>query len=433
MPKEVIMPALGMAQESGLLLAWLKDENTFVEKGEPLIEIETDKITVEVESNATGKLVNVIGKVGDDIPVGEVIAYIMYDGETLADIPQSEKAVVESPSVSTVLEPEKVLSVSPVAARMLKEHNLVEKDIPVSNGHIKKADVEAYLNQQQLKTGFKLIPASPKARRLAQDKEYNLSDITGSGPDGAIITQDILNYTPVVDVTHIAKGEATTLDQIEVSRSWEVMAKRLATSWQTIPHFYLKRHVNVDALIDWRDNLHKTGLQVTYTDLLVKVIASALAQHPMLNAKMDGKTLYHNNEINIGLAIAVDDGLLVPVIYQADKLGIREISERRTELIQRAQSKSLQPSDIQNGTFTISNLGMYGIDEFSAIVNPPQVAILAVGTIQSHLEMINATVAEKRAMILSLSCDHRAVDGVHGAQFLQTIAQYMEDPRLMLS
>lgn len=378
MPKEVIMPALGMAQESGLLLAWLKDENEFVEKGEPLIEIETDKITVEIEANATGKLVNIMGKIGDDIPVGEVIAYIMYENETLADIPQSEKAVVESPSVSTVIEPKPILSVSPVATRMLKEHNLVEKDIPASNGHIKKADVEAYLNQQQQVTSFRLIPASPKARRLAQEKGYDLNEIIGSGPDSAVLTQDILDYVPL-DVPPLITSNTvadSNENEIEVSRSWKVMAKRLETSWKTIPHFYLKRHVNADALIDWRNALHQMGLTVTYTDLLVKVVASALAQHPMLNASMNHDTLYRNTEVNIGLAIAVEDGLLVPVIHQADQLGIQEISERRAELVQRAQSNSLQPPDIQNGTFTISNLGMYGIDEFSAIVNPPQVAIL---------------------------------------------------------
>jgi pyruvate dehydrogenase E2 component (dihydrolipoamide acetyltransferase) len=433
MPKAVIMPALGMAQESGLLLAWLKDENEFVEKGEPLIEIETDKITVEVESNATGKLVNIVGKVGEDIPVGEVIAYIMYDGETLADIPQSEKAILETPSVEHVLESESVLSVSPVAARMLKEHNLAENDIPASNGRIKKADVEAYLSQQQTSTLFRLIPASPKARRLAQEKGYDLGEILGTGPDNAVLTQDVLDYVPRVETSVVTDKAIASRDTIDLSRSWKVMAKRLETSWQTIPHFYLKRHINVDALIDWRDSLQQTGLNVTYTDLLVKVVAMVLAQHPMLNASMDGEILYRNDEVNIGLAIAVDDGLLVPVIHQADILGLGKISDRRAELIELAQSKSLKPSDVQNGTFTISNLGMYGIDEFSAIVNPPQVAILAVGAIQSHLEMINDAVVETKTMTLSLSCDHRAVDGANGAKFLQTIARYMQDPRLMLS
>lgn len=433
MPKAVIMPALGMAQESGLLLAWLKDENEFVEKGEPLIEIETDKITVEVEANATGKLVNIMGKIGDDIPVGEVIAYIMYDGETFADIPQTKKVIAENPSVATTLEPETMLSVSPVAARMLKEHNLTETDIPASNGRIKKADVEAYLIQTKPMTAFKLIPASPKARRLAQEKGVDLHEILGTGPDNAILTQDVLDFVSQVDTPIATDHTVVNGNTIDVSRSWKVMAKRLETSWQTIPHFYLKRHVNVDALIDWRNSLRQTGLTVTYTDLLVKVVAAALAHHPMLNASMDHDTLYRNDEVNVGLAIAVDDGLLVPVIHQANTLGIGKISERRAELIQRAQSKSLQPSDIQNGTFTISNLGMYGIDEFSAIVNPPQVAILAVGAIQSHLEMINETVVEKRVITLSLSCDHRAVDGANGAQFLQTVARYIQDPRLMLS
>jgi len=433
MPKEVIMPALGMAQESGLLLAWLKEENQFVEKGEPLIEIETDKITVEVEANATGTLVNISGVVGEDIPVGEVIAYIMYENETLADIPQSKKSTSNKPVVPTTTEIEPIITVSPVAARMLKEHNLAENDISASNGRIRKSDVEAYLNNQRNGHHARLSPASPKARRLAQEKGYDLQEITGTGPANAVLTQDVLDYVPQIETQIITYNTESTSDEIKLSRAWQVMAKRLEASWQTIPHFYLKRHVNVDALIDWRDMMRQTGHNVTYTDFLVKIVAAALAQHPMLNASMKNDTLYRNNDVNIGLAMAVDDGLLVPVIHEANTLGLNEISEHRAELVKRAQSNSLQPSDIQNGTFTISNLGMYGIDEFSAIVNPPQVAILAVGKIQSNLEMVDGTVVERHVMTLSLSCDHRAVDGANGAKFLQTLASYINDPRLMMS
>lgn len=433
MPKKVIMPALGMAQESGLLLAWLKDEGDIVQQGDPLMEIETDKVTVEIEANASGKLVNVMAQVGEDVPVGEVIAYIMYDSETLADIPQAQQAPADKPTSAPKTEIEASVSISPVAARMLKEHDLAQNDIQTTNGRINKSDVVAYINQQGASTLIKLQPASPKARRLAKEQNYNLQDIKGTGPTGAIITEDILAYTPLEETSQILETLIPTAEQIVTSRSWQVMASRLTTSWQTIPHFYLRRTVNVDKMIAWRESLKTNNLSVTYTDLLVKIVAMALAQHPQLNARMVDNTLYNNPTINVGLAVAVDDGLLVPVIPKANTLGVSAISEQRATLIQKAQSATLQPADLQNGTFTISNLGMLAIDEFSAIVNPPQVAILAVGAMQSKLEMIDDEIKQSTVMTFCLSCDHRAVDGARGAYFLKTLANYIEEPHLMLS
>lgn len=433
MPKKVIMPALGMAQESGLLLAWLKDEGAAVQQGDLIMEIETDKITVEIEAPATGKLVSFRANAGDDVPVGEVVAYILYADETLDNLPSIVQA---KPVAVQTVSPEKVANssgVSPVAARMIAEHNINIADITANGGRITKADVESYLQQPVLETNnYRLHPASPKARRLASEKGYDLTTIVGSGPGSAVLTQDVLDY--VMPIAAEQTLEKSAPQAIETSRLWQVMAKRMTESWRNIPHFYLKRDVVVDALIDWRSMLKQQNIAtVTYTDLLVKTCAMALRQHGRLNAHYQDETILANDTINVGLAIAIDDGLLVPVIHNADRLSVTEIAARRQELVQRANENKLQPVDMADGTFTISNLGMFGINEFSAIVNPPQVAILAVGNIQPRLEMVEGQVTENHIMTLSLSCDHRAVDGARGAQFLQTLAAYMEDPRLMLS
>ncbi|MDQ7035266.1 MAG: 2-oxo acid dehydrogenase subunit E2 [Anaerolineae bacterium] len=428
------MPALGMAQESGLLLAWLKDEGDSVQQGDLIMEIETDKITVEIEAPVSGTLVSFRANPGDDVPVGEAVAYILYADETLDDLPSTAKV---EPVAIQITSPEKVANssgVSPVAARMIAEHNINIADVATNNGErITKADVEAYLQTPTLETNhYRLLPASPKARQLASEKGYDLTTIVGSGPGGAVLAQDVLDYMPSTEAEIIL--EKADSQVIKTSRLWQVMAKRMTESWRNVPHFYLKRDVLVDALIDWRSVLKQRNIAtITYTDLLVKTCAMALRQHSRLNGHYQNERILANDAINIGLAIAIDEGLLVPVIHHADKLSVTEIAQRRQELVQRANENKLQPVDMADGTFTISNLGMFGINEFSAIVNPPQVAILAIGNIQPRLEMVEGQVTENHIMTLSLSCDHRAVDGARGAQFLQTLTAYMEDPRLMLS
>lgn len=422
MPTEIIMPALGMAQETGRLIAWLKQEGQSVQRGDILMEIETDKTTVELEAPATGTLTNVTAKAGDDVPVGTVIALILAEGEqaptlvTSKPAPQQTKASSNSPKSAT-----------PVAMRVAEAHGVDVNQISSQGKRVTRADVETYLDGMKTPTATRngRILASPKARRLAKEHGYNLAQISGTGPDGAVIADDVVSFTPI---------PATTPQIMETSAAqtgtmWRRMAERLTESWQTIPHFYLKREVDATALIAWRKSLlSRSEQKVTFTDLLVKLVAAALKLHPHANGQWNGQTVIFNEQINIGLAVAVDEGLIVPVIHNADALGINAIAKRRKELVERAQNNKLQPNDLQGGTFTISNLGMFGIDEFSAIVNPPQAAILAVGNITDKIIPVDGQALIRPMLILSLSCDHRAVDGARGARFLDTLAKYIAEP-----
>lgn len=409
MAKEVIMPALGMAMESGVLLRWFKAEGEPVTRGEPLLEIETDKTTVEVEATASGILAQITARPGDEIPVGQPIALILAPGETA---PQPASARPE------------VLA-SPVAARIAAEHNLDLARVKPGGGRIQKDDVLGYLSQQPAAPADGRQPASPKARRLAGEHNLELAAIAGSGPAGAVLAADVLQAAA-------ARAEAPSPPVPELaplSRMWQVMAQRLTESWQTVPHFYLEREVHAGPLLAWRAGAkERFEPQATLTDLLVKLVAVALRRHPRLNAMWRDGDVVLNNEVNVGLAVAVEEGLLVPVIHQADRLGLQALAQRRQELVARAQAGKLAVADLQGGTFTVSNLGMFGVDAFNAIVNPPQAAILAVGRVADRVTPVGGQPVVQPMVTLTLSCDHRVVDGARGAQFLQTLAGLIEDP-----
>jgi len=427
--KDVIMPALGMAQETGTLIQWLKSSGDSVTKGEPLMEIETDKATVEIEATASGILSSITAQAGDVIPVGQRIALILAPGETAATPPPPAKpAPVSSPQAES--QP-KVVTATPVAARLLAEHQIdINQVKPASGGQIRKEDVLAYLDQQSQPAATSRILASPKAKRIAKENGIDLADIQGTGPNGAIITADL--QSPI-QRTPVAQKSSAAIE-LPTSRMWRVMADRLTQAWTTIPHFYLMREANASQLSVWRLKAQKNSKEkITFTDLLVKVTAVALKQNPRLNSSWINNSIVLNQEINIGIAIAVEDGLLVPVIHNADQLSLSQIAARRAEIVSRAQAGKLSPDDLSGGTFTISNLGMYGVDAFNAIVNPPQAAILAVSRIADRVVPVNGQPAVQPMITFSLSCDHRAVDGARGAQFIQTLADFVEEPLQLLS
>ncbi|MFQ5859853.1 MAG: 2-oxo acid dehydrogenase subunit E2, partial [Anaerolineae bacterium] len=431
----VIMPALGIAQETGKVLKWLKPEGGAVAKGEPLMEIETDKVTVEIEAPASGILANVTAADGDEVPVGQVIAVVLAPGETALEpsaLPPtapplpSPRPAPSTPAAGTESTRDAGIIASPVAARIAARHNLDLRLVKAEGGRIEKADVLAYLeNQRSGDDGARRTPASPKARRLARERGLDVATLAGSGPEGAVLAADVL----AVDLspTPAAAPEALTLSNV-----WRVMAERTTQSWTSVPHFYLLREVNASRLITWREMVQKRVTKITYTDLLVKLVAAALCEHPRLNAAWNEGTITLNDEINVGLAVAVEEGLVVPVIQRADKLSLSEIAARRDELVDRAQTGRLRPEDIRGGTFTISNLGMYGVDAFNAIVNPPQAAVLAVGRIAQRVVPVNGQPAVQPMMVLSLSCDHRVVDGARGAQFLAILVDLIEEPLALL-
>jgi pyruvate dehydrogenase E2 component (dihydrolipoamide acetyltransferase) len=430
MPTNVIMPALELAQETGKVLRWMKAPGDTVRKGEPIVEIETDKVTVEIEAPASGILSSVTAQEGDVIPVGQTIALIAAAGEvataaTLSPVGRGQGEGTRAEGIKA----------SPLARRIAEEHGVDLARIKTASGKIEKADVLAFVESQKVAApgngaAVRLVAASPKARRLAVERGVELGAVRGSGPGGAVLTVDVPVApvaTPPLTLRSPQRGEG-------VSTVWRIMAERMTASWTTAPHFYLVREVNVARLVAWLGTARKqTGARITYTDLLVKLVAATLAQHPRVNVSWKDGALERHAEINIGLAVALEDGLVVPVIARADTLGLKDIATRREDLVARAQAGKLRPADIQGGVFTISNLGMYGVDAFSAIVNPPQAAILAVGRIADRVVPVNGQPAVQPTMTLTLSCDHRALDGARGAQFLGALADLIEEPLALLT
>jgi pyruvate dehydrogenase E2 component (dihydrolipoamide acetyltransferase) len=438
MSTKVILPALGMAQETGIIVRWLKAEGEQVEKGEPLVEVETDKATVEIEAPASGTLTNVNGAVGVEIPVGQVIASIMSPEELSREdtLVKGGTAYKETTTDGQVQQSAGITpgaTASPLAARIAAEHNLNLEAIKPAGKRIQSADVLAHIQDRQNEAPTtvgvaRLTPASPKARRLAAEQGKGLTAIQGSGPAGAVLVADVLATTPEPPVIPVS-GATGTQKESDVSHIWRVMAERTTQSWTSVPHFYLVREVNASRLISWREQMQKRSSEkVTFSDLLVKVVAAALREHPRLNASWHAGSIILNEEINIGLAVAVDEGLVVPVIHRADEYNVQDLARIRKELITKAQAGKLRPEDIQGGTFTISNLGMYGVDAFNAIIHSPQAAILSVGRIVERVVPVEGQPSVQPMMVLSLSCDHRAVDGARGAQFLAALADLVEEP-----
>jgi pyruvate dehydrogenase E2 component (dihydrolipoamide acetyltransferase) len=422
------MPALGMAQETGRLTAWLKREGEAITAGEPLMEIETDKTTVEIEAPASGMLAAVTAVPGDQVPVAATIAWILAPGESLP----SEAAALEPAAASPAAS--QPVAASPVAARMAAAHGLSLGDLAAAGKRVTKADVLARIEADangllgaQAASAARLPAASPKARRLAGERGLEVAAMAGSGPGGAILAADVLAALTAPAASSSGGPVAPT------GQAWAVMAERLAEAWRTIPHFYLRREIDATALVAWRAAAQpRFEIKLTYTDLLIRVVAAALVEHPRLNGSWNGRELDLNPEINVGLAVPTDDGLLVPVIHQADQKHLAEIAAERQTIVGRARAGRLRLADLQGGTFTLSNLGMYGVDEFQAIVNPPQAAILAVGRIAERVVPVGGRPEIRPRLALSLSCDHRAVDGARAAAFLDALAGLLEQPLAML-
>jgi len=439
------MPALEMTQESGRLVSWLKHEGETVTKGEPLMEIETDKVTVEIEAPDSGVLGGILVKENDEVPVGRTIAWILAPGEKVPSTPVDEP---QSGRVNTLQTPPPKpspapvsLEISPVARRMAEEHGIDLTLIKNNGRRIEKADILAYIGTTQPAMPSSApsaaavpasvrVPASPKARRLARERNIDLSALTGSGPEGAVLAADVPLATPVEAVAAPALETPGTV--------WRIMAERMSRSWTTVPHFYLVREVDASMLIEWRKRValkieKHIGIKPTYTDLLVKVIGFTLRDHPRVNASWADGDIQWNREINVGIAVALEEGLIVPVIQGADGALLGDIATQRADLVERARQGKLRPTDISGGTFTLTNLGMYNVDAFDAIINTPQAAILSVGRITDRVVPIEGQIVIRPMMVLTLSLDHRVVDGARAAQFLDDLAQLIEDPWGLLS
>ena len=396
MATDVIMPALGMAQDTGILVSWLRREGEEVAKGDPLMEVETDKAVVEVEAPAAGILAAVSAAEGDEVPVGQVIALILAPGEE-APSPSEREMPRKPPAQAAAAEAPAAGEAAPRAATEPGAAPPVRDE--------------------------RLPAASPKARRMAAERGLEVRTIHGSGPEGAVLAADV----PAEAAVEGARPGGAPASPLETGRLWRVMAERTSQSWAAAPHFYLTRQVDATRLVGWRQSLRRQGIEVTFSDLLVRVAAAALTAHPRVNARWEDGVVAQEG-VNIGLAVATVDGLVAPVLHGSDRLGLEEIASRRGELVGRAREGRLTPADLTGGGFTISNLGMYGVDAFSAILNAGQAAILAVGRIADRVVAVAGRPEVRPVMILTLSCDHRVIDGARGAEFLQTLADLLEEP-----
>ena len=405
MPVDVIMPAMGATQETGRLVRWFKQAGDSVTKGEMLMEVETDKSVVEVEAPASGILAQVTAEPDDDIPVGQTIALIVEPGEEVSPpeglAPPSPKAT-ESPDtrISRPVPGSRRTRATP--PRNAAKPRSAETAVPAAS------------------PGTGRLLASPAAKRLAMEKGVELAGVSGSGPGGAVVARDILS---VASDAPTAEGALSP-----PSRMRRIIGERMTLSKQTAPHFYLSMDVDMTAVESRRAALKEqaSGQTPSINDFILRATARALAESPSMNAAWTDAGIQQFSDVNLGMAVAVDEGLLVPVIRNADKLDLEELARRSRELASLAQSRGLKPADYQGGTFTVSNLGMFGVDSFTAIINPPQCGILAVGQVAPRVVPHDGNIAVRAMMTMTLSADHRVVDGAIGARFLQRVKQHLE-------
>ncbi|HUU65320.1 MAG TPA: dihydrolipoamide acetyltransferase family protein [Dehalococcoidales bacterium] len=387
----VIFPKLDEAMRSGKIVRWLKNEGDRVEKGETILEIETEKTAFEIEAETSGILSKIMVKAGDEVPVGATIAFILQPGEEAPEVPE------------------------PVIVSAKKKTPTEEPKAAKEPGEIK---------------------ASPLARNIAKEHNIDLSMVTGTGPGGRITKEDVLQAVeegkavaapPAQEEPELVEEEVVPLSSMR-----EVIAQRMMESFQT-PHFYLSVEVDTQELGKTRNQLipiieSKTGIRLTLTDLIIKITAKALEDNPSLNCSYVDGGVKLFKRIDIGLVTAVEGGLVVPVIRQADKKSLAEIAQARAELVQKARERTLSKEEMKGSTFTISNMGMFEIDQFSAIIQPPEAAILAVGRIADKAVVRNGEILIRPMMTLTLSIDHRVLDGAMGAKFLQSLKQYLKNP-----
>ena len=450
MAKPVIMPKFEMSQEIGTIVEWLKKDGETVKQGEAILVVETDKVTMEVESPASGILAGTRGTPGEEIPVTEIIGYILKEGESLPDSAPKTDVAVSAPGPEASKESVSVVSAetakaTPVAERIAKAHNIDLSTVSGSGaqGKITKTDVEAIVENAvsqpsqvdaEAVAGDK-VRATPAARRAAREEGVDLKTLTGTGPRQRIQEADVLKGVPAVEAA------ARPVEQAEIvpfGGMRKKIADRLTVSYQTAPHIYLTIKADMTEFDALRKKLNQkakstNGPHVSATALLVKIVAWALKRNPWINSTLKDDHIELIPQVNVGMAVALEQGLIVPVIRDAEVKGVARLAAEVNDLAARARDGQLVPSEVMGGTFTISNLGQFGIEQFTAIINPGQAAILAVGAIQKELVPGEDDEIEIRPMMrMTLSADHRIVDGAVAARFLADLAEALESPSVIL-
>lgn len=432
MATQIIMPKLGMAMTEGTVVKWLKQDGDEVTKGEPIVVVMSKKITYTVEAPASG-ILRIVAGPKETRAVGQVIGFILSPGELMPEVemappPMPEAVPVEireaaPPPPPPAPEVPREVRASPAARRLARELgvDLTRVRGTSPEGRITEADVRAYYDQQQY------IQATPLARRIAEEEGLDLSQIQGTGPGGRITEEDVLR------ALEGRKAPVPTLPKtVPFTGMRQAIAERMMESLHSMAQLTLTTRADVTELVGLREVLsQRWNVRLSYTDFIVKAVALALKEHPILNSSLVGEEIVLHGDVHIGVAVALEDGLIVPVIRHADQKSLPEIHQAVQDLAERARKGDLSVDEVTGSTFTITNLGTYGIDAFTPIINPPEVAILGVGRIFEELALVNGQVAVRSRVVLSLTIDHRIVDGAPGAAFLQTVVRYLEHPALM--
>ena len=418
MANEVKLPRLGQGMESGTIVKWLKSEGDRIEKGEPLYELDTDKVTQEVEAEASGVLLKIAVQEGE-VPVGETIAVIGEEGEETPDLSSGSNG-----SAAQEVDEDPKEEGSPAPAREQER----EQGREVSS--VAREQIPEARQPQPTRDGGR-VKASPLARRIARERGIDLASLSGTGPEGRIVAEDVERAE--VGAAPAAAQPPGAIERRELTSIRKTIARRLTEAWQ-IPVFQLQVSIDMtrtDALVaSLRE--HDEGPKTTVTDVLTKVCASALMRHREVNAQYTDDAILLLPTANVGIAVAAPQGLVVPVIHGAEQLRLVEIAAARADIVARAREGKLQRADLEDGTFTISNLGMYRVERFTAVLNPPQAAIVAVGATEDRAVAVDGELAVRPTMSVTGTFDHRAVDGAPAADFLQTVKELLEEPGLML-
>jgi len=405
MVTKVLMEALSPTMEEGKLLTWLKKEGDQVSNGDVLAEVETDKAVMELQARGAGVLRRIVAAEGATVEVGSVVGIIADAGEELPDLPQAgaprarptaDKAAAAGPAAATPAAPPPAAAPAPA---------------PAGGGRIK---------------------ASPLARRMASERGLDLSRLAGSGPGGRIVKRDVEEGAAAPAPT--AAAATGGFEDVELSQIRKTIARRLVASLGPIPHFFLTTEVDMERAAIAREELNalEAGPRISFNDIILKVVAQALVQHRACNAWWMDDRIRYFDDVHLSMAVAVEDGLITPVIRNAHRKSLREIATESRALAERARERRLTPEEYTGGTFSVSNLGMFDIDQFTAVINPPEAGIIAVGSIVERPVLVDGELEARRRMRLTMSCDHRVIDGATGAQFLQTVKRMLENPLAMV-
>lgn len=418
MAEKIEMPKLSDTMEEGVIASWNVKEGDQVESGDIIAEVETDKATMEVEVFDAGTILKILVQEGDAVPLGGTMAIIGEEGEDISDLLDETGSQAEGKAKETEPKEEPEEKEKASAEGEESEPEAEEKEAEPAPKSAEREDGR--------------IKASPLARSMAKEKGINLSDVNGSGPDGRVIKRDIEDYKPAEKAAPPAFEEAKTED-VKVSQMRKAIARRLSESKFNYPHFYETIDVDMEAAFEARSKLNEDGeVKISFNDIIVKAAASALKQHPEINTSWMDDVIRRHGDIHVAVAVAIDEGLLTPVIRHTDRKNLRQISSETKELAGLARDRKLQPEQMEGSTFTISNLGMFGIEEFTAIINPPNACILAVGAIRDVPVVKNGEVVPGKRMKMTMSSDHRVVDGAKAAGFLNTLQKMLENPLTML-